>query len=234
MESRVGRSYERNYDRYFADEHAPLFAVADSECDDGTAGDIVCSELGRACDSLPEASRIGPDAVRDVLTRALHAANAAIRRIPKGVPGYGGGAAVTAFSCVRDVGIAVHVGDCRLYVLERDEWVRVTSDHTLREAKLSGEYPLDESEAASDASVILRAVGVTEPMRVDECRFPIDPERTVMLCTRGAWQPMDMNGDGEPIRAATNDLLPLMMRRYSEDGERDNATVVVVRVSADV
>ncbi|HET9957138.1 MAG TPA: hypothetical protein VFQ61_21725, partial [Polyangiaceae bacterium] len=48
VESRTGRHYTRNYDRFVADATTPLIAVVDSECDDGMSGDVVANALKRS------------------------------------------------------------------------------------------------------------------------------------------------------------------------------------------
>jgi serine/threonine protein phosphatase PrpC len=234
-ESRVGRAYAQNYDRHVVDETLPLFAVIDSECDDGTAGDIVSTALLDARAMLRGAMKHGPAAVEDVLVAALQTAKDTILSIPRGRPGHGGGAAVSAVSCSGDIAVIVHVGDCRLYVMEEQGWVRRTVDHTMLEAaRVAGHPPSGSNEVQLQRGIILRAVGVSPDLEVDTLRLPIGRGCSILLCTRGAWMPLDPSGDAKPLARSLegSQVASFVMDRYVRDGERDNATVVVAQLEA--
>jgi PPM family protein phosphatase len=235
-ESRTGRHYAQNYDRYVVDERVPLFAVIDSECDDGTAGDIVSGALLDARQRLLDAIARGPNATLELLVGTLREANATIFAIPKGEAGHRGGAAVTVCSCSGRVGVVAHVGDCRIYALEQAAWVRRSTDHTLREEVRSGSCrPVDMAteDSSYQVGVVMRAVGIMDTLDVDTFRFSLDDCSSILLCTRGAWLPADPTGAGEPLPTCSDDtqIAAFLMERYEGSGERDNATIVVARLS---
>jgi serine/threonine protein phosphatase PrpC len=153
-----------------------LFAVVDSECDDGNAGDTVVASLLDARNDLIRATNESPDAVEKVLTEALQAAHRSIEKIPKGARGYGGGASVTAFSACGDVGIVAHVGDCRLYVRQREGWIRRTEDHTLLEQKRA--HGIASTDPMRELGIITRVVGFP-PTSIDTPRFQIAAQTEV-------------------------------------------------------
>jgi len=225
-ETRVGRYFERNYDRHLADVTAPLFAVVDSECDDGNAGDTVVASLLDARNDLIRATNESPDAVEKVLTEALQAAHRSIEKIPKGARGYGGGASVTAFSACGDVGIVAHVGDCRLYVRRREGWIRRTEDHTLLEQKR--DHGIASTDPMRELGIITRVVGFP-PTSIDTPRFQIAAQTEVLLCTRGAWMPTDPTGAAAPLPANLDGAraAELLLENYTRSGETDNATFVL-------
>lgn len=231
-ESRTGRHYSRNYDRLIADNRGPLLAVIDSECDDGTSGNIVVNALLGIQHVLMEAVDAGPDAALKVLSDALRAANDAGLSIPCGEPGYGGGASVTVVSQSGKHGLVAHVGDCRLYCREHGLWVRKTVDHTLREATrcaaAGGPQSLHVGFEAL-TNIVTRAIGIAETVEIDTFCFSVDQCAEILLCTRGAWLPLDPAGDGFPlsIQAPATQIADEIFRRYTEDGERDNASIIV-------
>src|SRR6476469_3649242 len=220
-DSRIGVLFDRNYDRSVVDEDVPLFAVIDSECDDGTTGEMVAAALRAARPKLRAAMDVGADDVESVLVGALQTAKERILSIPKGAPGYAGGSSVTAVACAGDVAVVAHVGDCRLYVQERDGWVRKTRDHTLLEdgrlpalpAALAG---LDESMFRA---VITRVVGVVSNLEVDTLRLPLNQGSTLLLCTRGAWLPLDPAGAAKPLPGALDaaQIAAYVMDSYVRD-----------------
>lgn len=239
VESRLGAAHSQNYDCHLADADAPLLAVIDSECDDGTAGRIVRGALVGVARWLTATRGASPEDVQRALLDALRGASAEIRAIPAGAPGHRGGAAVTACACSGDTAIVAHVGDCRLYVLEAGQWVRRTKDHTLGEAIRSGAYAgsaqeedMREMAASFQAGVLLEAVGPSEPLKVDFHCFSVATPASVLLCTRGAWLPVDPDGTGAslPFSADEHSIAGALLDRYSRDGQRDNATILVARL----
>jgi serine/threonine protein phosphatase PrpC len=238
--TRAGRAYAQNFDRQVIDEALPLFAVMDSECDDGTAGDIVSAALLDSRRALLVARERGSAAVRDVLVGAVRAAHDRIVAIPRGTPGNAGGAAVTALSSSGDTAVVVHVGDCRLYLREEAGWVRRTTDHTLREeARNAGDALSDFAQRGPFADprfqvgVVLSVVGLSRQLsRIDTVQFPIDGPCSVLLCTRGAWMPLDPSGEATPLPGSLDatEVARFVLAHYERAGERDNATVVVAQL----
>lgn len=225
-ETRLGRCFEYNYDRHLADVTVPLFAVVDSECDDGNAGDTIVASLLDARSDLIRATDDSPDAVEKVLTEAIWAAHRSIETIPKGARGHAGGAAVTALSACGDVGIVAHVGDCRLYVRQREGWIRKTEDHTLLEQKRV--HGIEPTDPRRDLGIITRVVGFP-PSSIDTLRFQIARPMEVLLCTRGAWAPTDPTGVAAPLPENLDgaSAVELLLENYTRSGETDNATLVL-------
>jgi serine/threonine protein phosphatase PrpC len=176
-ESRTGRFYDNNFDRYIADVNIPLLAVVDSEFNDGFAGDTLVSALLEARPALSNA-RTSDDAQR-LLVGALRRTHAALF-----AKGHKGGAAVTVVTCVADILVGAHVGDCRLYVREPHGWVRKTHDHTLREQTREAGLPLpDAEERRRYSGIITRTIGLTQDVVVDTVEFrDADRRQTVTEC----------------------------------------------------
>jgi serine/threonine protein phosphatase PrpC len=221
-ETRIGACYERNYDRLVVDPHMPLFAVIDSECDDGTAGDTVARALLDCRPDLISAQFRGVEAVENVLVAALTGAADALisQRHP-------GGASVTACSRCGPLGVVAHVGECRLYLRERGAWVKKTSDHTaLFDPR--GLLP----EGLRVPNILTRVIGLS-PVAVDTARLALDEGGAVLLCTPGAWHPFDPDhgGAAPPPSYDEHGVAAFVLERYVENGEKDNGTIIVARLA---
>lgn len=227
VETRTGKVYEHNYDRFVALDDVPLFAVIDSECDDGTAGDIVRRSLLDAAPSLKACSS-AEDAQR-VLTLAVHSANQAVMAARSTSARTIGGCSIVACTYRRGFVYGVHVGECRVLQLQAAEWRPITSEHTLFNL-LRGqphEYPPDV-DLAQSKRVIVRAVGLTSTLEVDTFRIPVAPKSSVMLCSPGAWAPLDSAELGIQITACPTDsaIVAFALGAYSRAGELDNFTMI--------
>jgi serine/threonine protein phosphatase PrpC len=225
-ESHVGRSYQTNNDRIIADDAVPLFAAIDSECDDGAAGDAVVSALLEAAPALSSRAVSVPHTYQ-TLRAALYRAHQGLvdRRQP-------GGASVTAATRAGSSIVILHVGDGRLYVREATGWFRKTCDHTLLEQALAaGDPQLVDEVRRLHSSVVTRVIGLTSTFHADTVVLPIGGGLDVFLCTRGAWMPLDPEGRAEPLPAHLDakDVGKFVLDRYREDGERDNASLIVAR-----
>jgi serine/threonine protein phosphatase PrpC len=235
-ETRIGRIYERNYDRHVADEQLPLLAVVDSENDDGTAGDMVLRTFAAARDDLRRAGARGGDALQEALVKAILDANEAIFQLHATNPRYGGGASVTAVCFAAGVAAVAHVGECRLYVNEADGWVRTTTDQTLLQLfRAAGHSPPGLPAPLSErwyGGIIYAGVGLSAKPEVQAFQLPVEEPRTVLLCTAGAWQPLDPGHDGKPLPASLDGaaVARFVWDQYTRAGERDNGTVLVAEV----
>ena len=70
-------------------------------------------------------------------------------------------------------------------------------------------------------------------LEVDAFQLPVNQRLTVLLCTRGGWMPLDPGGEAKPLPGSLDgaDVARIVWDRYVEDGERDNATVVVAQLT---
>ena len=122
-----------------------------------------------------------------------------------------------------------HVGDSRLYRLEARRWRLLTMDHSLVwDLRRSGAL-VDLREMIRDHStVITRMLGMPLPIEADIEVLPHRGE-PLLLLTDTAWRPFDpdLMGIGPPALDG-EELLDWIRDRHVEDGERDDASVVIV------
>ncbi len=221
----VGRHHE---DRAWCRPAAGLFAVLDDALHYGPAADLAIGVLEQHLDSIVEAAA-DDDAATAALRRAVESANATLFESVT-APDY----AVTTLSCAlltaRSLLVA-HVGDSRIYVRRRSgDWTPVTTDHSLiAQLRAQGRVEDLESLIQTHGTVVTRLLGFAASVEIDLLREPAEAFDDVLLCTDGAWRPLDpaLSGQGPaPLRG--HELLRWMQAQHEADGRRDDATVVLV------
>ena len=233
----AGKVREINQDDYAIYENGCcLYIVADG------MGGHQCGEI---------ASRIAVEAVQDHVKRFMSAdldttsamgiLYEALSRANKRILDYAGleptcngmGTTLTLlFHCNR-LSLIGHVGDSRAYILQGDELIQATEDHSLvAELFRSGELSEEEALNHPQRHVITRALGMGDNLRAD--LFPVDlkHEDRVLLCTDGL---TNLVSD-EELQAHLREPIPeqeivrKLVHLANERGGHDNITVLLVRV----
>jgi len=218
-----------NEDRILCDPEAGLFAVLDGECCGGLAADVALESMRDHRDELPGAVQVGAEAVRDALARAVEAAAGAVYAVASNAESRGIGTTLTCCIVLPGYLIVAHVGDSRLYRLEARGWNLLTMDHSLVwDIRRSGAL-VDLREMVRDHStVITRMLGMAVLVATD-IEVLAHAGEPLLLLTDGAWRPFDpdLMGIGPPALGG-EELLDWLRSRHVEDGERDDASVVIV------
>jgi protein phosphatase len=231
VESRSGRHFE-NEDRYFAADCPPFYAVLDGEVHRGRAADVALGVLSSRLPSLAATLLLDPERVRSLLSAIVREANEAIFADTM-TPGWRGcGTTLTCFTLTDDLLVFAHVGDSRLYIRTSSSWHLVTSDHSLvQDTRRAGSSETELSELiANHSNVITRALGFTDNVAVDTGALPRAAVLEALLCSDGLWRPFDpgLTGTPPPPQLSGKDLLDWAFRTYEGDGQRDNATGLLV------
>ena len=216
-------------DRYVCDSELPLFAVLDGESEGGVAAQIGVDTLLAQRSRLSDADS-GTAAV--LLDEALQLANRRIFERARRARWSIGGTTCTACTIVQGKIVVAHVGDSRLYVARDRAWHRVTLDHTLRE-DIDARAAFTDPDRLADTltNVVTRVLGVVERVRVELFTIPLQGNVAILLCTDGAWRPIDPLGTPGSI-PFDDDLRVVgdaIMQRQRLGGARDDATVLVAR-----
>ncbi|HWZ93115.1 MAG TPA: protein phosphatase 2C domain-containing protein [Polyangiaceae bacterium] len=216
-------------DRSVCDPELPLFAVLDGESEGGIAAQIAADTLLAQRDRFSGVdSRTGGA----LLEEALQLANCRIFEEARRERWSIGGTTCTACTIAQGTIVVAHVGDGRLYVARDRAWHRVTLDHTLRE-DVDARAGLDAPDLVPDmlANVVTRALGVVEHVRIDLYAIPLQCNVALLLCTDGAWHPIDPFGAPGCIPFHDNLQVvgdAIMQQRFLA-GARDDATVLIAR-----
>ena len=133
----------------------------------------------------------------------------------------------------------VSVGDSRVYVYRRPEFVQITNDHTYLALQQSGQLPSNLPPVKHPESVLVSFLGVDQPPKIERNREPLVLQAgdTVLLTTDGLYK---LLSDGEitlilqqhPLPAdAVKMLVATALSKAETAGlKADNITVAALRV----
>ena len=218
----VGRARERNEDSLLA--APPLYAVADGM--GGHRGGNVASAL-----ALQVLSRMGSSPWNQLADQVRQANTAILERAQGDRSLSGMGTTLTAAYTEDDVIHLVHVGDSRAYLLRDDEMHRLTEDHTLvHRMAMEGRITEAEEETHPQRSILIRALGVEEPVEVDEAPVHALPGDRVLLCSDGLHSMVGEDDIRRTLAEASDpqEAADRLVELANGAGGLDNITVVVL------
>ena len=229
----VGRVRSLNEDGFLVAES--LFAVADGM--GGHRGGEVASAT--ALESL-RTEVLEPSAPG--LVAAVEAANRAVFDQAQDDPNLAGmGTTLCAVGVVRDENgdaavAVVNVGDSRVYVLDGDEFVQLSEDHSLVELMVrAGQISVDEAAVHPGRNVVTRALGIEPVVDVDCWTVDVKAGDRFLLCSDGLFNELHDDQISAVLRRLADpaEAAAELVRLASAAGGRDNITVVVVDVIDD-
>jgi serine/threonine protein phosphatase PrpC/tetratricopeptide (TPR) repeat protein len=131
-------------------------------------------------------------------------------------------------------GAIAHVGDSRIYKIENNRIEQLTNDHTQVEEMLrEGLLTKEEAENYPSKSVLVRAVGVEEKVKVDLIEnIPLRSGQCFVLCSDG----LGKVTENEILKIITENSCEMSCKRLidlaNERGGKDNVTVLVVKINS--
>lgn len=101
----------------------------------------------------------------------------------------GGGTTLTLALAVEDRIYTAHVGDSRLYLIDKNGQVTLkTKDHSLVKRLVDlGEISPQEASTHPQRNVLYRALGQEDPLEPDLDQFRIEIGQRMMICSDGLW-----------------------------------------------
>ncbi|HEX9376993.1 MAG TPA: Stp1/IreP family PP2C-type Ser/Thr phosphatase [Actinomycetota bacterium] len=223
----VGRARERNEDSYLA--VPPLYAVADGM--GGHRGGNVASSV-----AMQVLSSIASGGDWQRLAEQVRQANHAILERARGDRSLQGmGTTITA-TYVEDNRVHLaQVGDSRAYLLRNGALSALTEDHTLvHEMVKKGQITEAEAEHHPQKSILTRALGVDEPVEVDEFTVEVAEGDRILLCSDGLWgmvSHQDLKAVLEQVRDP-QEAAQRLVDMANAAGGLDNITVVIMDYEA--
>ena len=223
----TGKQRNANEDSYFA--RAPVFAVADG-MGGAQAGEVASSIAARAFDQEIDDEKSAERQLKEIAQRA----NAEIHELAEKDSSRAGMGTTLTTALVRgdDVAIA-HVGDSRAYVLRDGELKQLTKDHSLvEELRRQGRLTDEEAEEHPQRSIITRALGPEDKVKVDTLSYAARDGDVFLLCSDG----LTTMVPEEQIRAILTDSKSLkssvskLIDAANSAGGRDNITAVAFRL----
>lgn len=227
--SDVGRVRKVNEDACLERAEEGLWVVADG-MGGHAAGDVasgmIVEEMGKV-----ELSRPLSAVVTDVETRLMEVNNR-LREMASSKNISTIGSTFAAVAIVGGYGVAMWVGDSRVYRVRDGKIVTVSQDHAFVE-DLVEKGILSREDAAShpQSNLVTRAVGAQDHVKMDLEIFELEHEDTYVLCSDGLDKELSDEEIADlAINQPAEQLGDALVDEALERGARDNVTVISVTV----
>lgn len=159
------------------------------------------------------------------------AGNRAIREEVARDPGLEGmGTTMTLLQVEDDVARIGHIGDSRAYLLRDGDFQQLTSDHTVAaEYVAKGELSPEEAASHPQRHMLLRTLGLTRYVNVDEVDVQLEPGDRILMCSDGLTEMVKDEKIGQTLAEGSPDEVVWELVEMANDaGGVDNITVAVL------
>lgn len=235
----VGQRRETNQDYMYTSETAVgnlpnLFLVADG-MGGHAAGDYASRfTVEKIVEYVKQCGQSEPVAA---LKEAIMYANRLLIEEASADPGKTGmGTTVVAAVVQGDRLYTANVGDSRLYVVNQEQIIQVTRDHSLVEEMVRlGEMDKEDARVHPDKNIITRAIGVFPEVSADFFETVLKDGDIVMLCSDGLTNMVE-DAQIKRIILGQRDIVEkteTLVKTANENGGRDNITVVLIEPFSD-
>lgn len=230
----IGRRRETNQDYMFTSETAVgglpnLFLVADG-MGGHAAGDYASRfTIEKMVEYIEQSKKKEPVTV---LKEAVDYANRLLlREADADEKKAGMGTTIVAATCEGDKLYTANVGDSRLYVVNQEQIIQITRDHSLVEEMVRlGEMDKEDAKGHPDKNIITRAIGVGAEVAVDFFETGVTENDTILMCSDGLTNMID-DADIKRIILGQRDIVEKaerLVETANQNGGRDNITVVLI------
>ena len=145
----------------------------------------------------------------------------------------GMGTTFTVATIIEDILYLAHVGDTRLYFVNRDTIFQATTDHSLVQEMLEKGYIAeDEIKEHPQRHVITRAVGTYEKVKIDTLMYEMSKVEYILLCSDGLTSMLTDSEIHDIVYHYENDLeriVDALMHEANKQGGLDNIAVVIAK-----
>lgn len=238
----IGKKRKKNEDAIFVSNTSlgilpNLYIVADGmggHKEGGTASKLAIESF---CDYIASHDDIsiktGDDIVRLLKMGIMHANHIIYGKAMSDELYKGMGTTFTAATIIEDVLYLAHVGDTRLYLINRNSIFQATTDHSLVQEMLEQGYiSQEEIREHPQRHIITRAVGTYEKVKVDALMYDMSNVEYIVLCSDGL---TSMIGD-DVIHKIVYDyeediekIIDSLMYEANQQGGLDNIAVVIAK-----
>jgi serine/threonine protein phosphatase PrpC len=167
--------------------------------------------------------------IQEVLSEATASANEAVSQTE--------GDAGTTLTSVIVMGHSAyigHVGDTRVYYLNKGELQQITQDHSLVKRLVElGQISVEEAQQHPQRNFLDRAVGQGPDLTVDTHFQRLAESSCLLLCSDGLWNHVSDEEIVEVIESTSSpqQACNLLIDQANSRGGEDNITVVLARVN---
>jgi len=251
-QTNIGMRRENNEDNLWAqnlsyrnaDGYIPLglFIVADgmggAEAGEVASKIVIRTISGALLPSLMEFRQYvdddhSEDFLSEIKAAIIRANNEIIEQTEQIPPWRGMGSTVTLAAVVGMRVYVGHVGDSRLYLINRKEIHQKTTDHSIVSRLLQiGAITAEEAETHPQREVLLKAVGSKSKIEPDTFSFTIEQGDILLLCSDGLTKHQE---DSEIHNLVMDSSSPQqacdsLINHANLCGGEDNTTVIVVQI----
>ncbi len=231
--SDIGLVRNANEDCFYTDEAAGIYVLADG-MGGYVAGEVASST---AVQAVKQQLTILPYKEESIRT-AMQAANTAILQKIQEQPELAGmGTTLTVLWKNGNNAYWGHVGDSRLYTLEKSVLTQITTDHSLiqrwvQEGILSPEEAVNHPKR----NILTRAIGVEDSPVIDTGSISLKNTDKLLLCSDGLHSLVphetiqDILKQGKSDRTLTDELIEAAYQQ----GAKDNITVIIITLRAGI
>lgn len=166
--------------------------------------------------------------IAEVITSAIQRANeAVVHELDDG------GTTISAAVLIGDLAYIGHVGDSRVYLINRGRIERITRDHSWVQRLIElDQLTPDEANEHPQKNLLYRALGQSDTLEVDTLMRRMPAGARVVLCSDGLWNQVS---DTEILDAVTSASTPSeactrLIALANAQGGPDNISVVLVQL----
>jgi len=235
----IGRQREENEDSYLLMPEMGIYVVADG-MGGHNAGEVASLNVVTALGEYFTAERVSEmrddgEKVKEKMLDAVIEAHKRVMTVSGTSEEYTGMGSTIAISFISEnVLHTCHVGDSRVYVINRSSITQITNDHsTVAELVRVGKMTREQARQSPLKNQITQALGVPFPLNPEYNRtYALNNGDVVLLCSDGLW---DMLSD-EDIQAvvmdneSVEDACTELIHQANEAGGDDNITVILVQI----
>ncbi len=238
----IGKKRGRNEDAIFV-SNTPvgilpnLYIVADGMGGHKAGGLASNLAIEVFCQYIEEHKYVEVKTREDIsilLKLAIRTANTAIYEKAKEKEEYTGmGTTMTVATVVDNIVYIAHVGDTRLYLMNRISIFQATTDHSLVQEMLEQGY-ISESETKEHPQrhIITRAIGTYAKVKIDTVMYDLKNVECMLLCSDGLTGMLNNEQIHERVfkgKDTPEEIVDTLIGDSNLNGGVDNISVIIVK-----
>lgn len=232
----IGLVREKNQDSFLTlnELDIPLFVIADG-MGGHRGGEVASSDAVKIIKEVfmdNKESLVSKKNIIRVIDDSIQKANKAIYKASlESADCSGMGTTISLCYIYKNKLLIGHVGDSRVYLIEKDEITQLTEDHSLvNELVKKGEITKDEARNHPKKNMITRAVGTSNDIDVDIIEVKYKNENKLLLCTDGLFNMLSEKEIIEHINQESSilEIGQQLINDAKSRGGPDNISLIIV------
>jgi len=230
----VGKKRADNEDSFLLLSDKHLYIVSDG-MGGHNAGDVASAHAVAALESFlidKNLSVMMPDEIRKTLMDAVMSAHKTVLDLSRTKTEYSNMGCTLVLAFIHNNTLyTCHAGDSRAYVINHEEIVHVTTDHSVvMELVVLGKMTKEAARLSPMKNQITQALGLPHYFDPEYNRWELKKGDTVLLCTDGLW---DMLSDAQIheliiLNNSAKEICKKLIDSANHEGGYDNITAVVI------